>query len=247
MARTLDMRHSLCRSSRGSVYCGTMALPIFMALPLISSLQPAAICGGRNEFLLSARLDNLVSCFLATEALALHVNDPEKTPEAERDIALIALFDHEEIGSGSAVGAGSPIMGEAVRRISGALSCPPAATGPPLSNAAADDLFAATVSRSFVLSADMAHAVHPNYAAKHEKGHGPKMNQGLVIKSNSNQRYATRPDSRGRLIEQSRAGSAYVLNIENRAFPCRYACPVTFPCCDHPAVVFYACNTNRRV
>jgi len=96
----------------------------------------------RNEFLLSARLDNLVSCFLATEALALHatgtapdtaggaddgaVGADAGVPvpaerSAERDICLIALFDHEEVGSGSSVGAGSPIMAEAVRRISGAL------------------------------------------------------------------------------------------------------------------------------
>lgn len=155
---------------------------------------------------MSARLDNLVSCFLATEALALHVASPAQpaadsatstaeaepaaspaAPPAERDVALIALFDHEEVGSGSAVGAGSPIMAEAVRRISGALASP-GPVPPTPSPGSPDDLLAAAVSRSFVLSADMAHAVHPNYAAKHEKGHGPIMNHGLVIKSNSNQR-----------------------------------------------------------
>ena len=47
------------------------------------------------------------------------------------------------------------------------------------------------LARSMVLSVDMAHAVHPNYASKHEKAHGPLMNAGVVIKSNSNQRYAT--------------------------------------------------------
>jgi aspartyl aminopeptidase len=159
---------------------------------------------------MSARLDNLVSCFLATEALALHVGpkaepaaasatqaaEAEPAPPAaptaappltERDIALIALFDHEEVGSGSATGAGSPIMAEAVRRISGALASSRSVT-PTASQGSVDDLLAAAVSRSFVLSADMAHAVHPNYAGRHEKGHGPIMNHGLVIKSNSNQR-----------------------------------------------------------
>ena len=55
----------------------------------------------------------------------------------------------------------------------------------------AEQMYANTIERSFVLSVDQAHAVHPNYASKHEKGHSPKMNSGMVIKRNSNQRYAT--------------------------------------------------------
>ena len=53
------------------------------------------------------------------------------------------------------------------------------------------DLYEATVRRSFVLSSDQAHALHPNYASKHEKSHQPQMNAGIVIKRNANQRYAT--------------------------------------------------------
>lgn len=79
------------------------------------------------------------------------------------------------------VGAGSPIMGEAVQRIASALN----------GGDANSDLHQACLRRSFVLSVDQAHAVHPNYASKHEKGHQPKMNGGMVIKRNSNQRYAT--------------------------------------------------------
>jgi aspartyl aminopeptidase len=79
------------------------------------------------------------------------------------------------------VGAGSPIMGEAVERITSALN----------GGGGSADLHQACLRRSFVLSVDQAHAVHPNYVSKHEKGHCPKMNGGMVIKRNSNQRYAT--------------------------------------------------------
>jgi len=143
--------------------------------------QPAALSGVHSEFLCSARLDNLASCFVATEALIEHASS-DAALTADTDVSLIALFDHEEVGSASTSGAGSPIMGEAVRRISSALSG---------GGAAADDLLASALARSFVLSADMAHAVHPNYASKHQQGHGPMMNRGIVIKSNANQRYAS--------------------------------------------------------
>jgi len=143
--------------------------------------QPASLSGLHSEFLVSSRLDNLASCFVATEALIEHADDADVLTN-DRDVALVALFDHEEVGSSSTSGAGSPVMGEAVRRISSALSG---------GGALADDLLAAALANSFVVSADMAHAVHPNYASKHEKSHGPQMNRGLVIKSNANQRYAS--------------------------------------------------------
>mmetsp|Transcript_3175 Transcript_3175/g.4818 ORF Transcript_3175/g.4818 Transcript_3175/m.4818 type:complete len:548 (-) Transcript_3175:180-1823(-) len=140
-------------------------------------VQTASLGGAFNEFLHSARLDNLASCFLATEALAEY-SMMEITDDA--DISLIALFDHEEVGSSSAVGAGSTVMAEAVERITTALQ--------PNTN---PDIMQATLRKSFCLSVDQAHAVHPNYASKHETAHSPKMNHGMVIKRNSNQRYAT--------------------------------------------------------
>jgi aspartyl aminopeptidase len=75
-------------------------------------------------------------------------------------------------------------MGEAVERISNALLGSNDNSSPP-------DLYQSTIAKSFCLSVDQAHAVHPNYASKHEKNHQPKMNDGMVIKRNSNQRYAT--------------------------------------------------------
>ena len=141
--------------------------------------QKASLGGAYNEFIHSSRLDNLASCFLAVQSLIEYTEDG-KLAEDE-DVSLVALFDHEEVGSNSAVGAGSPIMGESVERITAALN---GVEG----NA---ELYQSTLRKSFVLSVDQAHALHPNYSSKHEQGHQPKMNAGMVIKRNSNQRYAT--------------------------------------------------------
>ena len=143
--------------------------------------QPASLGGIKSEFLNSARLDNQATCFVASEALAQYVENGGL--ENDEDISLIALFDHEEIGSQSAQGAGSPVMVEAVRRISSALTDHPHALDP--------DVFSSTIRRSFVFSVDQAHAIHPNYSSKHEKNHAPKMNAGVVMKTNQNQRYST--------------------------------------------------------
>jgi aspartyl aminopeptidase len=165
-------------------------------------VQKAALGGAYSEFVYSARLDNLASCFLAVQALVDHVESG--TIETDSDVSMIVLYDHEEVGSNSAVGAASPILNEAVRRISSALS---AATD----SASLDAAHTNCIQRSFVLSCDQAHAVHPNYVSKHEKNHQPRMNQGMVIKRNSNQRYATNPIT-GLLIREvaRRAGLAPV-------------------------------------
>mmetsp|Transcript_17659 Transcript_17659/g.40005 ORF Transcript_17659/g.40005 Transcript_17659/m.40005 type:complete len:242 (+) Transcript_17659:1309-2034(+) len=140
-------------------------------------MQPAAIAGIKSEFVHSGRLDNLATCFVSVEALLTHA---ESSLAGDTDISIVILFDHEEVGSGSTTGACSPIMSEAVRRISSALS--PKST---------EDFHSAILRQSFCLSIDMAHALHPNYSNKHEKGHAPELNKGIVIKTNRNQRYAT--------------------------------------------------------
>ncbi len=132
--------------------------------------QPAAIGGLNQEFLYSARLDNLATVFCAVEALAAH------DPADDTDIAMICCFDHEEVGSVSSHGAGSPVMGEAIRRVSAALGVTELST---------------VKAKSFCLSIDQAHAVHPNYASKHDSQHAPVLNHGLVVKTNCNQRYTT--------------------------------------------------------
>jgi aspartyl aminopeptidase len=166
-------------------------------------VQKASLGGAFSEFVHSARLDNLASCFMAVEALVQYTStssEDQQTQEeksllqSDKDISLVALFDHEEVGSESTTGAGSPIIQEAVSRICEALLSeqdPSTSTSTSTSTTTPSDAKAMTLAKSFVLSVDQAHAIHPNYSSKHEKGHAPKMNHGMVIKRNSNQRYAT--------------------------------------------------------
>eukprot|EP00536_Pseudo-nitzschia_multiseries_P004275 jgi/Psemu1/187637/e_gw1.70.68.1 len=148
--------------------------------------QPAALGGMNKEFLYSARLDNLATVFAGLEGLMAFSNpDSEEGVEAfnnSSDVSMAVFFDHEEIGNNSNKGAGSPVMKSAVERISAALN------GGAVLN---PDLHQACISKSFVLSIDQAHAIHPNYSAKHEANHAPTLNGGFVVKTNSNQRYAT--------------------------------------------------------
>jgi aspartyl aminopeptidase len=134
--------------------------------------QKGSIGGVDDAFVFCARLDNLASCFKATEALA-NIDDG---CEATR---VIALYDHEEVGSRSAVGAQSTVLAETLQRITEAY---------PDAGAQA---FPRAIAGSLLVSADMAHALHPNYADKHDGGHAPSLNRGMVIKTNVNQSYAT--------------------------------------------------------
>ncbi|MHB1129220.1 MAG: M18 family aminopeptidase, partial [Ilumatobacteraceae bacterium] len=131
--------------------------------------QPSAIIGLDDTLLASARLDNQISCWAAVEAL-LQANDENPS--------VVVLFDHEEVGSQSAVGAAGPLLEHALERI---------ALNDGLDRAGFLDM----LRRSHCVSADNAHAVHPNYFERHDPQHLPIVNGGPVIKLNSNQRYAT--------------------------------------------------------
>mmetsp|Transcript_13212 Transcript_13212/g.27700 ORF Transcript_13212/g.27700 Transcript_13212/m.27700 type:complete len:335 (-) Transcript_13212:399-1403(-) len=148
--------------------------------------QAATLGGINKEFLYSARLDNLATVFAGLEGLIAY-SDPTTDEGIEAllkssDVSVAVFFDHEEVGSNSAQGAGSVVMKSAVERISTALNG---------GNVPSPDLHQACINNSFVLSIDQAHAIHPNYSTKHESNHAPTLNGGLVVKSNSNQRYAT--------------------------------------------------------
>jgi aspartyl aminopeptidase len=143
-------------------------------------VQRAARGGAHGELLHAARLDNLASCHAAL--LALLGSEMESTAHGRG----IVLYDHEEVGSRSARGAASPFLRSLLERIvvAGA-DCTP-------------ESFARAMARSFLVSADMAHAVHPNHADKHEPGHRPVLGGGPVVKVHASQAYATDAASWGR-------------------------------------------------
>ena len=98
----------------------------------------------------------------------------ESTSALEGNVNCIALFNHEEIGSVSSSGAESSLIPSLLNRLSRTPS-----------------LLAQSVAKSFLISADMGHAIHPNYPQKHQENHKPSMNNGIVIKTNAKQKYTT--------------------------------------------------------
>lgn len=127
--------------------------------------QPPRLVGLHEEFLVGARLDNLLSCYAGVTALLAAA-----APEG----AVLVCSDHEEVGSQSAAGAQGTMLNAVLARL-----LP--------EHEARERVLAASV----LVSADNAHGVHPNFADKHDAAHGPLLNAGPVVKVNSNQRYAT--------------------------------------------------------
>jgi aspartyl aminopeptidase len=135
-------------------------------------VQSGVIAGLNDEFILASRLDNLASCHAALSALI-------GCKGARAETRGIVLYDHEEVGSQSAQGADSPFLLELLTRIA-------AASAP-----SDPDALPRAIARSFLISTDMAHALHPNYADKHEPAHRPLLGGGPVVKTNVAQSYAS--------------------------------------------------------
>ena len=154
---------------------------------LLYDTQKAVLGGLNGELIFSARLDNLNMSFCAVHGLLASLHGSGSFEE-DPSIRLIALFDHEEIGSRTAQGADSNLLPSILRRLSTVQI-----TGDTPKTGKSDDAtaFEETLEKSFLVSADMAHSVHPNYGAKYEASHRPEMNRGVVIKVNANARYAT--------------------------------------------------------
>ncbi len=131
--------------------------------------QRPQIVGLEQEFIASARLDNLLSCHATVRALT----------ESESPFnQVVVLNDHEEVGSGSSSGAEGPFLQSVLSRICGDY-----------------ETMQQAIHHSMLISVDNAHSVHPNYAAMHEPSHQPLINNGPVIKVNNNQRYATNSET----------------------------------------------------
>ncbi len=148
---------------------------------MLFDLQAPTLGGVGQEFVFAARLDNQASSYMALTALTTMTTVPRAT-------AVVVLFDHEECGSGSERGAASALLRQVLSRL-----CTEGGE-----SGDAQGGLARAAAHSFVVSADMAHAVHPNYADRHEPQHKPRLNGGPVIKTNVNLRYATDGESAAR-------------------------------------------------
>jgi len=137
--------------------------------------QKASYVGLRDDFIASARLDNLLSCYVGMLAIC--------SVDASKPMLFIAS-DHEEVGSESSSGAGGSFLENTLRRM--------------FENY---DEYMQMVRTSLMISADNAHAIHPNYPSKHDKEHAPYMNAGVVVKVNANQRYATNSETTAKFLK----------------------------------------------
>jgi aspartyl aminopeptidase len=182
-----------------AIVAGAIGVPVerIAATELMLHDLAAPTLGGRDdEFIFAARLDNLAMCHAAITAIT--------AATAADAIAVIALFDHEEVGSDSAAGAGSAVLPRILERL-----------------VPDREAFHQACARSTCVSADMAHAIHPNYASRHEPRHKPVFGGGPVIKVNTQQRYATTATTAAMFAELCRAEDVPVQYYAHRTdLPC---------------------------
>jgi aspartyl aminopeptidase len=168
---------------------------------MFHDLTAPALLGVDSELIAAGRIDNLFSCWAAIEAIARHDAYSDRT-------TMVCLFDHEEVGSASATGAEGPLLETVIRRVV-------AARG-----GGVDELHRA-LAASACVSADMAHAVHPNYAERHEPGHRPLPNRGPVLKVNASQRYATDAPGAALFVAAcERVGVPWQVFVSRNNMPC---------------------------
>ena len=144
--------------------------------------QKGAFWGAENEFYANSQLDNLASCHAALQGL---LDDTVLENEAT---LVCAFFDHEEIGSESNKGADGSFLGDVLKRIS-------------LVTENNKEDFTRALAKSFMVSADMAHAYQPNFPLAYDPDHKVFVNKGPVIKVNANQRYSTESVSQAMFVD----------------------------------------------
>lgn len=127
--------------------------------------------GANDDFIASARLDNLLSCSVGLKAFL-------DSQDNKGRLNVLVCQDHEEVGSCSHVGADGPFLSAVLKRLFTSF-----------------EDYQRAIERSVMISADNAHAIHPNYPERHDENHGPLINHGPVIKINANQRYATNSET----------------------------------------------------
>ena len=137
----------------------------------LADATPACTFGAHDEFISSGRLDDLSMCWAGVEAMIGTVSESDTT-------RVLAIFDNEETGSQTKQGAGSPFLSYMLKRIA-------------LAQSGTEEAFYQAVERAFMVSADNAHAWHPNYSEKYDPTNHPMLGGGPVIKFNAAQKYAS--------------------------------------------------------
>lgn len=138
----------------------------------LADATPACTFGAHNELISSGRLDDLSMCWAGVEALIA------SSPIAPDTTRVLAIFDNEETGSQTKQGAGSPFLSYMLKRIA-------------LAQSGTEEAYYQSVERAFMVSADNAHAWHPNYSEKYDPTNHPVLGGGPVIKFNAAQKYAS--------------------------------------------------------
>ncbi|MGN0076717.1 MAG: M18 family aminopeptidase [Parafannyhessea sp.] len=158
--------------------------------------QEGSVWGFADEFVSSPKLDDLQCDFVSLKAFLATANP--------HDVSVLACFDNEEVGSNTKQGALSTFLRDTLRRINGALG-------------KGDEDLARAVAKSFLVSCDNAHAVHPNHAEKSDEANRALLNHGIVIKEAANQKYTTDAFSRAVMAELCRRAGVPVQTFANRS------------------------------
>jgi aspartyl aminopeptidase len=153
--------------------------------------QKASYVGLHDDFIASARLDNLLSCYVGMLSIC---SVPNEKP------MLFIASDHEEVGSDSTSGANGTFLENTLRRI--------------FPNY---EEYVEMTQSSIMISADNAHAIHPNFSTKHDAQHAPHINKGVVIKVNANQRYASNSQTIAEFMKMAQASTEPLQHFVTRS------------------------------